>query len=93
MSNGAPLREPQTTLAHKGLLSSLSPRGLSREIAAQYIGISVGKFDALVADGRMPPPKLIDRRKVWDRAALDLAFSELPEDLEHTLNPWDNVEN
>jgi predicted DNA-binding transcriptional regulator AlpA len=34
--------------------------------AAQYVGISVGTFDKLVTDGRMPPPKRIDSRKVWE---------------------------
>jgi hypothetical protein len=31
-----------------------------------YLGVSPGKFDELVRDGRMPPPKRIDGRKVWD---------------------------
>ena len=30
-----------------------------------YVGVSPGKFDELVRDGRMPPPKRIGR-KVWD---------------------------
>jgi predicted DNA-binding transcriptional regulator AlpA len=41
-------------------------RGLSREEAAMYIGISPSKFDELVGDGRMPAPVKIDGRKVWD---------------------------
>jgi predicted DNA-binding transcriptional regulator AlpA len=56
---------------------NLPPRGLQREAAAQYIGISVGKFDEMVADRRMPKPVQIDGRKVWDRRALDLAFDGL----------------
>jgi predicted DNA-binding transcriptional regulator AlpA len=55
-------------------------RGLSRVEAAMYIGISVSKFDELVHDGRMPNPKRIDGRKVWDVRALDLAFDLLPGD-------------
>lgn len=55
------------------------PRGLSRVEAAHYIGISPTKFDELVADGRMPGPKLIDRRLLWDRVGLDAAFAELPD--------------
>jgi predicted DNA-binding transcriptional regulator AlpA len=54
-------------------------RGLSRSEAAMYIGIGTSKFDELVADGRMPPPKLIDGRKVWDMLELDVAFDALPE--------------
>src|SRR3569833_3188535 len=41
-------------------------RGFNRIEAAAYIGISPGKFDQLVADGRMPKAKKIDGRKVWD---------------------------
>lgn len=58
--------------------SGLLPRGLNRRQASQYIGIGTTKFDQLVMDGRMPPPKRIDGRKVWDRSALDLAFLDLP---------------
>lgn len=54
------------------------PRGLSREQAAEYVGIGVTKFDEMIKDGRMPKPRRIDNRTVWDRIALDAAFSELP---------------
>jgi len=56
------------------------PRGLNREEAARYIGIGTTKFDELVADGRMPKPKRVDGRNVWDRIALDAAFTDLPEE-------------
>jgi predicted DNA-binding transcriptional regulator AlpA len=55
-------------------------RGLSRIEAARYVGISATKFDALVKDGRMPRPKRIDGRVVWDVRCLDLAFDDLPDD-------------
>ena len=64
-------------------------RGLSREEAALYVGISASKFDMLVVDGRMPRPRQIDRRKVWDIRSLDLAFDALPG--EDAPNPWDEV--
>jgi excisionase family DNA binding protein len=54
------------------------PRGLGRDEAARYLGISSRKFDELVADRRMPPPKQVDGRLVWDRMGLDAAFTELP---------------
>ena len=76
------------------LPTSLPPRGLSREIAAQYIGVSAGKFDELVRDHRMPPPKRIDGRKVWDRSALDEFFFALPDDREVARpadDPWDGA--
>ena len=53
-------------------LSAVRPiprRGLSREEAAMYLGISASKFDELVRDGRMPSPKRIDGRKIWERAS------------------------
>ena len=55
------------------------PRGLRREAAARYIGIGATKFDEMVQDGRMPRPKKIDSCIVWDRMALDTAFSHLPD--------------
>lgn len=57
---------------------SYPPRGMSREEAARYVGVGTTKFDEMVADRRMPKPKRIDGRVVWDRIALDLAFTDLP---------------
>jgi predicted DNA-binding transcriptional regulator AlpA len=54
------------------------PRGMSREEAARYIGVSAAKFDQMVADRRMPRSKRIDGRVVWDRMAIDMAFTDLP---------------
>lgn len=65
------------------------PRGMSRDEAARYIGVGVTKFDEMVADGRMPKPKRIDSRVVWDRAKLDAAFSDLPDDVR--VNPLDRM--
>lgn len=69
---------------------ALAPRrGLNRVEAAIYVGVSASKFDQMVADRRMPKPKKIDCRKVWDMRALDLAFDELTEgDAE---NEWDDA--
>ena len=70
-------------------LSAVRPiprRGLSREEAAMYLGISASKFDELVRDGRMPSPKRIDGRKIWDVHQLDLAFDALPVE----PNSWDD---
>lgn len=65
---------------------SLAPRGLSREQAAAYIGISASLFDALVRDGRMPVPKRINGRTVWDRRQLDERFDAIDDS---GCNPWD----
>ena len=56
-----------------------TPRGLSRDEAARYIGVGSTKFDEMVSDGRMPRPKRVDSRTLWDRVALDLAFTDLPD--------------
>lgn len=53
-------------------------RGLNRAQAAAYIGVSPSLFDKLVGDGRMPQPKRMNSRTVWDRVALDNAFDRLP---------------
>jgi len=58
---------------------SLPPRGLSRVQAAEYIGVSPTKFDSMVSDGRMPGPKRVDGRLVWDIRRIDRAFDGLPE--------------
>jgi len=75
---------------HGALPPNLPPRGLCREAAAEYINVSAGKFDEMVNDGRMPKPKRIDARKVWDVRALDIAFSALPSE-DGDANPWDAV--
>lgn len=73
-------------------LLSVTPRGLSRELAAGYIGVSVSKFDQMVADGRMPKPIQIDGRRVWDIRWLDIAFDSIVESMNYIEdNPWDKV--
>ena len=66
------------------------PRGLSRGQSAFNVGVGVTKFDEMVADGRMPKPKRIDGRKVWDRLAIEEAFTALESD--EGENPWDDEE-
>jgi predicted DNA-binding transcriptional regulator AlpA len=68
---------------------SCPPRGLSRVEAAAYVGVSVAKLDEMVKDGRMPKPKRIDARAVFDRLSLDAAFAALPSEGEPAaVNPW-----
>lgn len=64
-----------------------APRGLRREDAARYVGVSLSKFEQLVRDGRMPFPKEIDGCRVWCRKALDAAFDDLPD--RGAVNPFD----
>ena len=74
-------------------LSEVRPvprRGLSRDEAAMYVGISAAKFDQLVADGRMPRARRIDGRMVWDVRELDLYFDDLPRDDGASTGSWDD---
>ena len=73
----------------KAIVMPLSPRGLSRVEAAAYVGISPTLFDALVKERRMPGPKRINARTVWDRFELDAAFEAIPHEEFATSNPWD----
>ncbi len=66
---------------------SLPPRGLARVQSARDIGIGTTKFSEMVADGRMPQPKRIDGRSIWDRLEIDEAFAALPSEADS--NPWD----
>jgi predicted DNA-binding transcriptional regulator AlpA len=67
-------------------------RGLSRDEAAMYCGISATLFDRLVKDGRMPAAKKIEGRKVWDIRSLDVAFDELPsENGPQAGTSWDDA--
>ena len=65
------------------------PRGLSRDEAARYVGVGATKFEEMVADGRMPRPKRVDGRVIWDRLRIEAAFSDLPED--NRANPLDRM--
>lgn len=67
-----------------------APRGMSRDEAARYVGVGVTKFDEMVSDGRMPRPKRVDGRVIWDRIRIEAAFSDLPEDGVRT-NPLDRM--
>lgn len=59
---------------------NLAPFGINRETAAACVCVSPTKFDEMVRDGRMPPPKRIDGRLVWDVDAVRAYFKALPDD-------------
>jgi len=82
-------REPDDLTRPPTRILPVSPRGLSRSQAAAYVGVSPSLFDAMVKDGRMPQPKRINTRTVWDRARIDEAFEALPGG--DINNPWDNA--
>ena len=87
----------QSNMSRSAALSTVQPiprRGLSRAEAAMYVGISASKFDELVRDGRMPHPKRIDGRKIWDVRDLDVAFDALPaENPQSHGTSWDDFRN
>lgn len=71
--------------------SSLPRRGLSREEAAMYLGISGSTFDEMRELGQVDPPRLIKGRKLWDIRELDVAFDALPrEDTPAPAESWDD---
>jgi excisionase family DNA binding protein len=53
-------------------------RGLDENEAAVYLSLSPSFFRKLVAEGRMPRPRIAGGRRIWDVDELDLAFKALP---------------
>ena len=51
-------------------------RGLRRDEAATYLGLSPSMFDLMVADGRLPKPIKFGTASVWDMRRLDQAFGD-----------------
>lgn len=56
--------------------------GLPEPEAAAAIGISPNKFRELVEGGRLPRPRALDGRFVWDVEELWEAFKAFPHDRE-----------
>ncbi|MBB4063275.1 helix-turn-helix transcriptional regulator [Gellertiella hungarica] len=52
------------------------PRGLRREDAARYIGISPTLFDRKRKEGAIPPPRDMFGVMIWDRHDLDSLFAK-----------------
>lgn len=77
------------------LPSTLAPRGLRRDEAAAYLGLSPPAFDKMVRAGTMPAPKVMKPSTVetWDRLALDRAYAALPDTTgaAEVGEPWDDV--
>jgi hypothetical protein len=63
--------------------------GLPELEAAAAIGISASKFRSLVGEKRMPSPRRLDGRNIWDVDELRAAFKVLPHDDEsEKANSW-----
>jgi hypothetical protein len=56
----------------------LPPIGLVREEAAAYVRVGTTLFDEMVADGRMPPPRIANGKTIWDQEEVYAAFKALP---------------
>jgi hypothetical protein len=66
--------------------------GLGEVEAAAAIGISASKFRTLVNDKRMPSPRRIDGRNIWDVDELRAAFKTLPHaDESEKADSWADV--
>ena len=66
--------------------------GLAEAEAAAAIGISASKFRTLVKDKRMPSPRRLDSRNIWDVDELREAFKALPHDGEKEISDsWADV--
>jgi predicted DNA-binding transcriptional regulator AlpA len=52
----------------------IRPRLVDVDVAAAYVGLSAGAFQAAVAAGRYPQPLSDGRRKLWDLRAIDAAI-------------------
>lgn len=70
----APRREAQGTPISYTHFNVRPRRGLRREDAANYVGVSPTKFDQLISDGRMPQPFRLDGCVLWDIRKLDTAI-------------------
>ena len=69
----------------------MTPRGLPRLDAAEYLGISPSKFSCLVREGILPVPRVIGAKKLWDRRDLDAFFETLPRDGDADADEWNDA--
>jgi hypothetical protein len=53
-------------------------RGLDENEAAIYLSLSPSFFRKLVGQRKMPRPRVVGERRIWDVEELDLAFKALP---------------
>ena len=48
-------------------------RMVDRRRAAAYVGVTAGRFEQLVRDNVVPPPVMVDNKRRWPLALLDIA--------------------
>jgi predicted DNA-binding transcriptional regulator AlpA len=68
------------------------PFAVSREAAAALLGVSAAFFDRLVKDGRMPQPREVDGRVLWDSEEVRAAWRAIPRrGARAEVNEWDGA--
>jgi predicted DNA-binding transcriptional regulator AlpA len=68
------------------------PYAVSRETAAELLGISAGTFDKLVKAGKLPEPREVESRILWDSAEIRAAWRAMPRRGQQPPgNEWDSV--
>jgi len=65
--------------------------GLGEQGAAAAIGISASKFRLLVNERRMPSPRRLDGRKIWDVDELRAAFKALLHEDDEEADSWGDL--
>ena len=66
--------------------------GLPEVEAAAAVGVSVTKFRELVEGRRMPRPRKIDTRRIYDVDEIRAAFKALPHEDEVARSKWSDIE-
>lgn len=66
------------------------PFAVGRDAAAALVGVSSGFFDKLVKTGRMPQPREVDGRVLWDSDEVRAAWRAMPRRGQAAVsNTWD----
>lgn len=66
-------------------------RGLSRDEAAEHVGVGPTTFDRMVKEGAMPKPIRIGRRVLWDCWEIDQAFTALRQAGTDDADEWESA--
>ena len=68
------------------------PFAVSRETAAELLGVSPNHFDKLVKGGKLPEARALDGRILWDSSELRAAWRAMPRRGQQSAgNEWDTV--
>lgn len=71
------MTEPPRLRTRERAARVIQPRGLRRETAALYVGVSASQFSKWVEAGVMPMARVVGGVALWDREALDVALDDL----------------